>query len=504
MASPRKPASSSSKKKLTPVEAAQELLHAHMPEMLSLLAGSPLHNLPPNGAVALPVGGQQTLIGALKTRPNWYLMPRRDIDGLARLVTERNWFARTVHQMRLAVYSQGFRFTTKEARDWAAPEGVIDRPLYDFRKSQKDMIEEWLISSAIIVWWRKDAEQGTLPVLNIPNAGDVEHEFVGGVEQISIRMRRQKLAEEQKSIIGQRLFDCICKGTRFIIKRGDTDFDFRVMKQGKDGCPLPVPSLVTIFDDLDFVEAIRVGDWNGAKARWEIIRHTTKGYPTGSGPNAGLPRNNAKTADLKAIAKAMKEILGKQDVVTNFDQEIAWITFPKEHFHEDLLREVKQRLLFWSGVFGVLLLKTDSQITGLSGFMMDQLRAEVTAFREEFTTFLTSIYQSESFRKGYMDAPILIPEWSVKSLYSSKALIELVTALSTYAIAAPQTIRSLFGLDDDDESELFLKAHEEPKRYSSVYEPRQGITAAFVTPQETTGNQNQNSIPGDPGRPEGE
>jgi len=27
--------------------------------------------------------------------------------------------------------------------------------------------------------------------------------------------------------------------------------------------------------DLDFIEAVRVGDWNGAWSRREILRHTT-------------------------------------------------------------------------------------------------------------------------------------------------------------------------------------------------------------------------------------
>jgi hypothetical protein len=503
MAGTRRPSNkkpAATKPEPTALDAASALVSQHMPQVLQMLGGTPLPMLPGNSTIALPLGSQQTLIGALKTRPNWYTIARRDIDALARLVVERNWFARTVHRARVGVYSYGFQFSTKEARDWAAPQPGAERQ-YPFRAYQEDMIEEWHVSRCIIVWWRKDSPPGVLPVLHCPNVGEVEYKVIAGVEQISVRMARSSLTDDDVQIHGKRLSDIIKKGGSLLIKQGDPDFDFRVMKEGKTGGPLPVSPLVTIFDDLDFIEAIRIGDWNGAKSRWEIIRHTKKGYAVTSGNNAGHPRNNAKTSELKAILKAMKEILGKQDVVTNFDQEIEWLTFPKEHFHEDLLAEVKQRLLFWSGVFGVLLLKTDSQITGLSTFMMDQLRAEVLAFREKFTDFLTSIYQSESFRKGIPNAPLLIPTWSVKPLYSSKALIELCTALTTYAIAAPQTVRELFGFDDDEESDLLLKAHEDPLRYTPAFEPRQGITAAIVSPPEPTGNQNQNALPGSPGRP---
>lgn len=480
------------------VVAAQKIIEGHMPQVISILGSAPTPGTEEHATVALPVGTRQTLIGALRNRPNWYAMARRDIDRVARIVTERNWFARPVHAMRLGVYSHGFKFSTQEARDWAG------QGTYPFRKHAKDMIDEWLHSRAVIVWWRRNPSAGSLPRLHVPNAGDCDYDIIGGIPQISVTMQRRTLPESDKAVIGVRMWDAIRKGGKFTIKEGDTEFDFRVFKEGKDSSPLPVPPLVTILDDLDFVEAIRVGDWNGAKSRWEIIRHTKKGYAVTSGNNAGQPRNNAKKEELKAILAAMKKIMGKQDLVTNFDQELAWLIFPKEHFHEDLLREVKQRLLFWSGVFGVLLLKTDSQITGLSSFMMDQLRAEVLAFREDFTEFLTEIFNAESFRSSMPGAPALIPQWDVKLLYSSKGLIELATAYSTYAIAAPQTVREMFGIDNDEASELFRQAHETPEDYTPVFEPRQGITAAVVAPASPAGNQNQNTMPGTPGRPEGE
>lgn len=475
--------------------AAQKTISDLMPDVISILGASPAPGMPEHASVALPVGTGQTLIGALRNRPNWYAMARREIDRVARIVTERNWFTRPVHAMRLAVYSHGFQFSSAEARAWAG------QGTYPFRKVAKDMIDEWLVSRAVIVWWRKNPTPGSLPRLHIPNAGDCEYDVIAGVPQISVTMQRRALPEKDKAIIGERMWTATRKGGKFVIQEGDPEFDFRVLKEGKDSSPLPVPPLVTILDDLDFVEAIRVGDWNGAKARWEIIRHTKKGYAVTSGNNAGLPRNNAKKEELKAILEAMKKILGKQDLVTNFDQEVAWLIFPKEHFHEDLLREVKQRLLFWSGVFGVLLLKTDSQITGLSAFLMDQLRAEVLAFREDFTEFLTEIFNSESFLAGMPSAPRLVPQWDVKLLYSAKALIELATFYSTYAIAAPQTVREMFGIDNEEAMGLFRQAHEDPQGYTPVFEPRQGITAAVVAPDSPTGNQNQNALPGEPGRP---
>jgi hypothetical protein len=471
-----------------------------MPQVVELLgaAGLPLPGVASCDTIALPLAGRATLIGALKTRPNWYSVARKDIGKLARLVTERNWFARTVNGLKAGTYGLGFRFADPAAQEWA------DAGDYPFAQMQEDLILEWLVSDAVVAWWRKDAESGALPVVNVPNIEDVDYEIIGGVEQITVRLEQKRnLKPELEQKMGKRMWDAVRAG-KLVITRDDKDFDFEVMKAGKSAAPFQPSPLVTIFDDLDFVEAIRIGDWNGAKARWEIIRHTKKGYGTPSGPQAGSTRGNAKTADLKAILKGMKEILGKTDIATNYDQEIDYLIFPKEHFHPELLAETKQRLLFWAGIFGVLLLKSDSQITGLSEFMMNLLRTEVLAFRAKLGKFLVRIYRKDSFRQGIPNMPELVPVWSVKPLYTNEGFIKHITALATFGIAAPQTLREMFDIDNEAECERMLEAHEEPKAYTPPFEPRQGIGAAFTIPQDEPegGNQKQNALPGEPGRPE--
>jgi len=484
---------------LRATEAARQSLSELLPRAIELMGSVPGYGPDLSGAqcVSLPLAGGQTVIGALKARPNWYLIARKEIDRLARLVVERNWFARSIHEQRVNVYSHGFRFTTAEANEWAAG-GV-----YPFATYQQDMIQEWLVSRNLVVWWKRGADTGTLPVLNVPNNGDVEFDCIGGVQQITLTFEtKRNLPDSMEGKLGKRLFEAIKKGKKLVIAEGDTDFDFRVMKSGKSLAPgFQVSPLVTIFEDLDFIEAIRVGDWNGAKARWEIIRQTKKGYAVTSGGNAGTPRNNAKPEDLRAIVKKMGDLLGKMDMATNFDHSIDYVIFPKEHFHPELLAEVKQRLLMFGGVFAVMLLKTDSQIVGLGEFLMQMLRNEVLKFREEFAKLLTSIFSADSFRSGVPGAPELVPSWSVKPLYSAKALNELIVTHATYGLSAPQSLRELMDLDSAAESELMLQAHEDPKKYTPPFEPRQGIAAGFVTPEPAGGNQNQQVMPADPGRP---
>ena len=100
----------------------------------------------------------------------------------------------------------------------------------------------------------------------------------------------------------------------------------------------------------------------------------------------------------------MKNIVGKQDLATNFDQLIEWVIFPKDHWNPEMIAEAKTRLFYWAGIFGVLLLKTDSQITGMSAFLMERLRVEVEEFRQRFGGFLTHIFRSASFRKNFPSA----------------------------------------------------------------------------------------------------
>lgn len=500
---PKKPKSAAAREQAAEVRAtaaAQKIIFSHLPQVMAELSASGSPMMPVSGnhmTIALPVAGQQTMVAALRNRPNWYAMPRKHVGQLARLVSKRNWFVRKVLAGRFSVYSMGFRFAGEEAQAWA------ESGTYDFAQMQEDMILEWLVSDAVVGWWSKNTEEGALPVVNITNLEEVEYEVIGGIPQITIEFPRStKLPDSFEEKLGKRLFDAIKKGKKLIIPKGDTDFDFQVMKAGKSAENGFDPSaMIGIFDDLDFIEAIRVGDWNGAKARWEIIRHTKKGSGITSGNNAGSTRNNAKTAELKMILKSMKEIYGKIDIATNYDQEIDWKTFPKEHFHADLLLETKQRLLFWSGVFGILLMKSDAQISGLAAFLMEQLRTEVLSFRQRFSRFLRSIYQSDSFRQGIPNMPELVPQWSDQALYTVDAFNKLITTLATYGLAAPQTLRELFGIDEAEESRRMLATHEYPQRYTPPFEPRQGIASAFTVPETPGGNQKQQALPGEGGRP---
>lgn len=450
-------------------------------------------------SAGIPVQGR-TMMDSQKFRVNWYGLSRKVLGRIARLVNERNWFASFIHPANVAIYGEGFMFATPEARAWALSGD------YPFESIHNDMVEEWLVSNAVAAYWFRNPPPGKMPYIEVPNMESVEHVIVGGEESLTVSLiQNKKLDPTLKEKIGSRLFDAITKGVAFTIKRDDPDYDFAILKHGKTGSPLPSPAVTGILDDLDFVEAVKVGDWNGAYSRREIIRHTTKGYGVSSGPNAGTTRNNAKYKELQAILKAMTSILGKTDLATNFDQDLKWVTFPKDYFDDAITADAVRRLVMWGGLPAAVLLKTDAQIGGISALLHERTRASVEYFRSRFAPFLARIFNSKGFLFNFPNAPRMDAQWSVKSLYSTDSLIKLVTATTTHGITAPQTVRGMFGIADEEESALMRLAHARREDYTPPYEPRQGLLPSLF-PQDFPGSSSASSSAGpapegSPGRP---
>jgi hypothetical protein len=431
--------------------------------------------IPPSAitSAGIPISGGKTMMDAQKFRVNWYGLERKQLGRIARLVAARNWFAAPVHRLNKSLYGGGFQLKDPAARKWAA------LGTYPFKRIHDDILHEYLISGSALAFWRTDAGASELPMIEVPDMENVDYDVVAGAPRVWITIpSNKKLDPKLEIVLGKKMFEAIKTGKPLILTKGDdtSGYDFEILKDGKSTGLIEPPSITGILDDLDFIEAARVGDWNGAWARREIIRHTKKGFGVSSGPNAGSTRGNAKYGELQSILKAMKNILGKADVATNFDQEISWLTFPaNEFFSAGMIEAALQRLVFWGGLAAILLLKTDSQITGLSAFLYDRLRGQVDGFRDDFGPFLGRVFNSESFKKNFPAAPDLSVAWSVKSLYTGAALNSYATFASTYGILSPPSIRELYGIDDEEESLRMRSAHAEREDYTPPYEPRQGL-----------------------------
>ena len=453
-----------------------------------------------SAAIPNPVTGGRSMLDAQKFRINWYQIDRKVLNRVARLLSERNWFCEPLHTLDMALYGAGFSFATKEAAAWAK------ESKYPFHQVHDNLLEEYLVNDCVCAFWSKNPPEGTLPMIEVPDTECVDYETVGGYPQVSITLKRnRKLDQKYKSLIGDRMFDCIVGGKKLVIsKRPDDEsgYDFEIMKPGKTNACIRPPRATGIIDDLDFLEAVRCGDWNGAWSRREIIRHSKKGSGVSSGPNAGTARNNAKTEELREILKSMKSILGKTDIATNFDHDLEWLLFDKNFFGSEITDPVMRRLVYYGGLPALLLLKTDSQFDGLASHAFAMYRARVESFRAKFGGFLYSIFNSESFRSRFSSAPEMNFQWSVKPLYSLDSFIKLTSHLHTFALDSTPAIRAMFGIDDESAAEMMRRTHNDPLGYTPVFEPRQGISSAFTAPDSK--NASPPSSPGNPGRPASE
>ena len=102
-------------------------------------------------SAGIPVSSGRTMIDAQKFRVNWYGLCRKQLGRIARLVVERNWFAKPVHALNKALYGGGFTFRQPAAVEWTA------RGSYPFRRIHDDLLDEWLVSDAVVAFWCTDA-----------------------------------------------------------------------------------------------------------------------------------------------------------------------------------------------------------------------------------------------------------------------------------------------------------------------------------------------------------
>jgi hypothetical protein len=475
----------------------------HVQAEALLLQASNFSGYESAGGAALPVGGGRSMIDVQGYRRNFYRLGFVNCCKMARLQAERNWFARPVVERNIALFGDGFRFNSPEAREWATDEETgLWR--YPFQRIHDDALREWFTTTNVVALWRRDAPANKMPYVEILDAERCEVDLIGGVRLLKVdykSKRNARLDAAVESRIGKRMYDAIKKGKVIEIADGDEEWDFEVMAGGKSSHGLSIPSMTAIQDDLEFVEAVKAGDWNAAWRRRITILHAKKGYGVQSGTNAGTVRTHAKRKQLEAINTWLKELQGHGNAATNFDQEFEYVAFPKDFFSDEITAPAYARMLLWGGFSAVQLLKSESQITGVSPYLMLLLRSEAYHFRRRFGWFLSRIFESSSFRRGLSgDVPPLIPEWSDRLLMTIKEMSERADALAKSG-ASRRTVREASGLDHDQESRRNRQEAQDPDSVIPVFEPSQGLPAAHYTKIYTGKSSGSAGSQGSPGRP---
>jgi hypothetical protein len=451
--------------------------------------------------VALTGGTGRSMMEIQKFRRNFYGETPRNLFRFARLQAERNWFVRPVVEDTLAIFNHGFDVQGAEAKKWLR-DTRTNLPKLPLARIAREAMYEYLVNTNVVAMWRRASREGAVPYVMILDTSTVEYEMVAGARMIKVdysTSRRRKLPENMKTVLGERAFKAIVGGKRLEISEGDQEWDFEVLTGGVESS-FAVPAVTVIQDDLEFVEAVKVGDWNGAYRRRITLLHATKGYGVQSGTNAGSVRTHAKRGQLQSINEWMKKLNGHHNMATNFDQDFKNITFPAEFFKDDIVAPSLARLLLFGGIPAVALLKSESQINGVSPYLMLILRARAFEFRRRFQWFLHRIFNAESFIGRMGDAPPLVPEWSDRLLYTIKEMQERTQTLRTSG-ASRRTLREEAGLNHAEESRRNRDEIQDPDAVVPVFEDNQGLSQARypgiypVAAGQSSGSQ------GDPGRP---
>jgi hypothetical protein len=135
------------------------------------------------GAGFSPNSGGRTALSLQKFRVNWTALDRSMLCSVAMTLAERHWFVRPVVSMNLDLYGLGFRFVSKDTREWLA---VQDRK-YPFKRIHRDLLREYMTQQTVVAMWLKNSVAGELPMIEIPDVKDVKL-LPGG--SISMRLVR--------------------------------------------------------------------------------------------------------------------------------------------------------------------------------------------------------------------------------------------------------------------------------------------------------------------------
>jgi hypothetical protein len=403
-----------------------------------------------------------------KYRRDWMNMVPCDAISLLRYFSPRHWFLAPLIASRQAVLHDGFSLA-KPAIEWNQIDGNPWRKRVDFDRIFSDSFWEMVIASNLIVVWKHEPENVGEISFEVKDSEHHRYEYDTNKKMNYITMPGITATNRVKN--ARKLYS---DGTDQDNK--PTGLRFAVWQPCKTSYGTQYPELAVMMDDIELLEMFRVGDWNGAYKRREMIRHSKLGYGVTAGQHAATPRTHATKKRAENATKLVSAVDGAADIATNFDHSIDWNVFPSDFFNQDATEKIRQRLVFHGGFYAQMLLSTKGQIEANGGFLLQQLRDWTLHTRDELRKFLCPILNSPSFLGSLTaDAPVIDVLWSMRSLYSVEDAINRVTKLTAAGIMSPQTSRGEYGLDNEREAKLLKEAHEDRHGYTPAFERAQGM-----------------------------
>lgn len=441
-------------------------------------------------------------------------MPSSEAIAAVRLLSPRHWFLRPLFALRKQYYDETPSLVGAAANEWNHINGNRYRHRVDIARLTNDFFSEWLVSSNVIAIWRKRKDLSEpLPAILFPDSDLCE--IVNDEGYLAVKFPRSIIGTQSaagkglnanaKCIISQNPKRQSQESKGFIADQYLADWDFELCQDSKTTSGLEYPSTGVLLDDLELLELFRIGDWAGAWKRREVIRHHKLGFGITSGPNATAKAGQASASRINATNQKMSQINGPGDLATNFDHEMNWLPFPKEHFLHNAYEEINRRLIYHGGYCAMMLMANKSQIESNGGHLIHQLRQETRSIRRSASErFLNIILNKPSYLGDEADtAPELGIQWGEQGLYSVDEMLNRVLKLGRPGYVSPQTLREWAGVSDEKESQRMQQAHLRREDYAPPYEFAQGMLP-LLFPEEFADSSGPSTRPpdGDAGRPE--
>ncbi len=501
-------ASSAKNQPIPEPDVAEETQKMQDSSVETMLGSMERHVIAGNCAAGLHGGKGKTLSGFQKFRRNWAALPLKEQIELCREQTASNWFASMIHETRLAVHVYGLTFKGKKAKRLAGFKGKSKKDrykagtmaAYPWEEVVKDIFSDYLAVQNVIALWRKG--QDKLPHISVLNAEDCEYKAIHGMRKITLRYTSDyKLNDTPEKTargvaqFGQEMFTAMVEGGEIEIEQGQhSDWEFEVLTSGKRKEELSTPAMVPILDDLDFIEMLKIGDWNGAYTRKDILRIATKGHGIKSGSNAGRGVGNAKKKHLTQLMTSLKSAMGLSNFAVNWDTDFKHEFLSSEFFGEHRSKDALKRLIAWGGLEAALLMDGFSQVSGVSPYMARLWRPAVLLCREEVAEFCARIFNNPSFRSEGSDV-LLVPEFSKGILYNTEELTRLGEHLLANGAISIDTFREMHDVDPAKEKKRIEKSHKHPEQNTPVHEPKQGLVKELRNPDDDSGGDDKSKKP---------
>ena len=250
---------------------------------------------------------------------------------------------------------------------------------------------------------------------------------------------------------------------------------FKVLTREKLGNGLGVPRLKQIITQISTYDLLQLADWSGAFQSKTLIRQFKKGHLIQSGEQAGKSTHFVTKAQAKNILAAIKNKTGAFDLVSNFDLEIVYSFLSAAFFDVKKYAGVVEQMELWAGPAALM-----RRGGNVSPNLMDMFRAEGMADRRLVGMFIESILNDPNYCPGDAKSGAAGGDLQVKfngrTFLNTKMLLEWIRLGVSNGLAAPQTCTEALGLDTEEEGDLMVEAAKKPKRYTPVFEAKQGMS----------------------------